>query len=251
MMHSLCTASGDYRSSKYLSPGSEPGPFVAFSTIGQMRTRPPTGKIKLRAGGASGGGSLTAGAGKRPKLAGGPPARLSAKADDRTACPTAEGTTADGVMVATDDISQLQYPRSTWLRASMEVADYLHLVRLSDCSQHDGRQTPTPNPADGRRRRRLDTPEAVKARPDSAVRPGGGGGQAPTVPAAGAAGAAAAGAWSNNVINVYRSSKLLMDADRLAVAAEAGYQVGCGLLHPAAASLKNDVLIGFPARLAQ
>jgi len=42
------------------------------------------------------------------------------------------------------------------------------------------------------------------------------------------------------------ASKQLLDADRLALAAEAGYETYCGKLWPEEASKKNDVLIGWP-----
>lgn len=43
------------------------------------------------------------------------------------------------------------------------------------------------------------------------------------------------------------ASKEIMDADRLAAAAEVGYATGIGKLWPAECSPKNDVLVGYPA----
>ena len=45
------------------------------------------------------------------------------------------------------------------------------------------------------------------------------------------------------------ASKELMDADRLAVAIEAGYDTAIGKLWPEDASPKNDMLVGGPATL--
>eukprot|EP01051_Picozoa_sp_SAG22_P004621 SAG22_NODE_252_length_13679_cov_74.486524_7_plen_806_part_00 len=220
------------------------------------------GKIKLRAGGFSGGGDLggtnnvAAGGTKRPR---------------RPAAAAAAGS--PGL------VSSLKYPRSAWLQREMPgdpTGDYLHLVRLSDC-EHDGRL-----PASSRKAQReqqlLGHAAAVAPPRDHGLQP-----QQPPPPQlpaedvqqpppspqqqqqppsqqhqqqpqppqlevverAGAADPDTAAAAAN----VYRLSKVLLDADRLTVAAEAGYSVGAGNLNPPEASKKNDVLLGFPAAL--
>ncbi|CAE8626246.1 unnamed protein product [Polarella glacialis] len=88
--------------------------------------------------------------------------------------------------------SQLQYPRSAWLRQEMGISEYLDLVRLCDCNSIGADCNP--------------------------------------------------GAYENAAV----TSKELLDADRLALAVEAGYETHCGKLWPEDASRKNDVLVGWP-----
>ena len=105
------------------------------------------GKIKLHAGGSSGGGNL---------------AGSSSGADRRPAAPPTPGDAdAAGEQGA---VGRLQYPRSEWLRAEMQPADYLHLVRLSDCNVPEVGAPRVPGAADGEQAEHAGTPEGSGAR---------------------------------------------------------------------------------------